>query len=286
MENALEVRGINKKYKHFRLKDVNITIPKGYLLGFIGANGAGKTTTIKSILNLIRTDSGEVYIYGKKNTELTREEKERIGVVMDRLMAPKNISWKQLDNIMKNIYKSWDSGKFADMCMKAGLPEKGKIDTYSKGMEMKLAIACAMSHDPWLLIMDEPTSGLDPMARGEVLDMLLEFLQDENHSVLMSSHITSDLEKVADYITFIRNGEIIMSEEREEMLSKYALLKCSDEELARIPHDAVVSHKKGKFGTERLVIKDRIGDDEGLILDRATIDDIMIFYNVRDEEDY
>lgn len=286
MDYALEVRGVCKKYANFELKDINITIPRGYILGFIGANGAGKTTTIKSILNLIRTDGGEVYIYGKKNTELTREDRERIGVVMDRLMAPKNMSWKQLDSIMKNIYSTWDSGKFAEMCRKAGLPEKGNIDTYSKGMEMKLAIACAMCHDPWLLIMDEPTSGLDPMARGEVLDMLLEFLQDENHSVLMSSHITSDLEKVADFITFIRKGEIIMSEEREEMLSKYALLKCTEEELAKLPRDAVVSHKKGKFGTERLVIRDRLGDEEGLLMDKATIDDIMIFYNVRDEEDY
>ncbi len=285
MDNAIEVRGLCKDYKRFQLKNVDLTLPKGYILGFIGANGAGKTTTLKSILGLVKPTSGSIRIYGKDIGELTPADREEIGVVLDGLMTPKNISREELDKIMKNIYSNWSSEHFRKMCDKASLPLRAKIDTYSKGMEMKLAIACAMSHSPKLLIMDEPTSGLDPLARSEVLDMLLDFLQDEEHSVLISSHITSDLEKVADYITFIQDGRILFRDEREAVMSRYSVLKCSNEDYADVPEEAVVSHRQTRFGTERLVFTDMVAPSEKIVLDKASIEDIMIFYSRGEEED-
>lgn len=283
MENAIEVKSIQKHYKDFSLKNVSFTLPRGYIMGFIGANGSGKTTTIKSILNLVKLDGGCINIYGTDSREMSPAEKEKIGVVLDSMPFPKTMTCEDLNNIFKNIYTSWDSEKFFSMCRNAKLPVKNKLNTFSKGMEMKLSIAVAMSHDPRLLIMDEPTAGLDPVARSEVLDMLMEFIQDESRSVLLSSHITSDLEKITDYLVFIQNGKIILSGEKDVLLDKYAVLKCSEDILSTLPQESVVSYKTTKFGTSRLVYKDKLSPPENCVVDRANIEDIMIFYQHKEK---
>ena len=276
MNNAIEIKNLCKSYPAFSLKNVNITLPKGYIMGFIGANGAGKSTTISSLLGLIKKDSGICLIDGKDIRDMSKREKAKVGVVLDECNYPETLNWKQVDKFMKKIYSTWDSEKFCSMCRKWNLDDKTKIADYSKGMKMKLSIASAMCHGANLLVMDEATSGLDPVVRNEILDMLRDFVQDEENSVFISSHIISDLEKICDYITFIRKGQIVFSTEKDNLVEKYGILRCSNADFATVDKSAVVAYNQNSFATDALVYRDRIVGD--YIVDTANMDDIMLYY--------
>ena len=276
MNNAIEIKNLCKSYPAFSLKNVNITLPKGYIMGFIGANGAGKSTTISSLLGLIKKDSGICLIDGKDIRDMSKLEKAKVGVVLDECNYPETLNWKQVDKFMKKIYSTWDSEKFCSMCRKWNLDDKTKIADYSKGMKMKLSIASAMCHGANLLVMDEATSGLDPVVRNEILDMLRDFVQDEENSVFISSHIISDLEKICDYITFIRKGQIVFSTEKDNLVEKYGILRCSNADFATVDKSAVVAYNQNSFATDALVYRDRIVGD--YIVDTANMEDIMLYY--------
>lgn len=276
MENCIEIKGISKKYAQFTLDNVSFTVPCGTVMGFIGENGAGKSTTIKAILGLMKPDSGEITVLGEDSRQLSQEAKEKIGVVFDGLTFPNTLNAIQLDKIMANIYKNWSSETFFGYMKRFELPLKKKFKTFSRGMEMRLGIAAALSHNPQLLVLDEPTSGLDPVMRSEILDIFLEFMQDESHSILLSSHITSDLEHIADYITFIHKGKVVFTEERNEMHDKYRIIKCSEEQLAQIDKADIIGMRKTRFCCE--VLTENAQKYPDLTADTPSIDDIMVFY--------
>ncbi len=276
MENCIEIKGINKKYAQFELNNVSFSVPCGTVMGFIGENGAGKSTTIKAILGLMKPDSGEITVLGENSQDLSKELKEKIGVVFDGLTFPNTLNAIQLDKVMTGIYRNWSSETFFKYLTRFELPTKKKFRTFSRGMEMRLSIAAALSHDPQLLVLDEPTSGLDPVMRSEILDIFLEFMQDESHSILLSSHITSDLDRIADYITFIHKGKVIFVEERNEMRDKYRIIKCGEEQLALIDKEDIIGMRKNRFNCEVLTTAAEKYPD--LAVDIPTIDDIMVFY--------
>lgn len=276
MENIIEIKGLSKKYKSFRLDNVDLIVPKGTVMGFIGENGAGKSTTIKAILGLYRRDGGEVRVFGEDSESLSNETREKIGVVFDTLPYPKNLTVTQLEKVFSGIYKSWDSEKFYGYMSRFDLPLKKKIKTFSRGMEMRLSIAAALSHNPALLVLDEPTGGLDPVMRSEILDLFLEFMQDENHSILISTHITSDLEHIADYICFIHKGKIVFTEERNEMLEKYRILKCTEEDMEKLDKDDIIGMRNGRFCNEVLAVNAHKYPD--IVSDAPSIEEIMVYY--------
>lgn len=214
MDNAMVIENLSKAYPGFALSEVSMTLPRGSIMGFIGENGAGKTTTIKLILNMLHRDSGSVRILGKDNIKEEKAVKERLGVVLGDLNLPETMNGLKINSMMSGIYPGWEEDVFFSNLERFGLPKNRKIKAYSRGMKMKLSIAIALSHGAELLLLDEPTSGLDPIIRDEILDIFLDFIQDENHSIFVSTHIVEDLEKIADYITFIHKGRIILSEER------------------------------------------------------------------------
>jgi len=275
MKNVLELKNVTKAYDGFTLRDINIILPKGCIMGFIGENGAGKSTTIKLILNLIHRDSGEIMVFGKESIANNLEIKEDIGVVFDESNFPDTMNASDVNIVMKNIYKKWDSPAFFSYLTRFSLPLKKSIKEYSRGMKMKLSIAAALSHHAKLLILDEATSGLDPVVRDEILDVFLEFIQDEEHSVFISSHITSDLEKAADYITLIHNGQILFSESKDELLDEYGVLKCSAADYESIDKEIVFGCRKNAFGVEALIKRKALRGD--YIVDSASIEDIMLF---------
>lgn len=283
MKNILEVKNLTKKYKEFTLDSVNLSIPEGCIMGFIGANGAGKSTTIKSILNIVIPDSGEITVFGDNNFPKNHKLKEEIGVVMDQSTFPETLTSKQINQIMKCSYRTWDEEKFFDFMKKFRISDKKKVKEYSRGMTMKLSIAVALSHNSKLLILDEATSGLDPIVRDEILEIFLDFIQDETRSVLISSHILSDLEKVCDYITFIHDGRIVLSEEKDVLLDSYCVVKCDSQELSTVDAEYVKGIRHGVFGEEALVLRDGVkGIQEGCV-EPVTLEDIML-YMVRGEK--
>ena len=276
MENSIEIKNLSKNYKSFSLKDVSFNVPKGTVVGFVGENGAGKSTTLKAILGLTRPDGGTITVLGEDSTALSTELKEKIGVVFDTITFPPELTAKKLEKVFSGIYKSWDREKFMEYMTRFELPLDKKIKSFSRGMEMRLSIAAALSHNPEILILDEPTGGLDPIMRSEILDIFLEFMQDENHTILMSTHITSDLDHIADYICFIHKGEIVFFEERNEMLQKYRVLKCTEEELPTIDKSDIVGMRKGRFCNEVLV---SCGEKySGFTSDSPSIEEIMVYY--------
>lgn len=280
MENSLEVKNLCKKYNGFELKNVNLSLPKGMIMGLIGENGAGKTTTIKSILNVIKRDGGEINIFGLDNIKDEKKIKTDIGVVLDDSFLSEYLTPKDINKIMKNFYKTWDENLYFQYIDKFNLPQNKISKEFSSGMKMKLKIATALAHKPKLLVLDEPTSGLDPIARNEILDIFQEFIQDEEHSVLVSSHITSDLEHIADYITFINEGEIVFTKTRDELLEEYGVLKCAEEEFKKLDKKDYIKFKKNKYEYEVLVENKnefRKKYDFGVI-DRASIESIMLIY--------
>lgn len=280
MENILEIKNLSKKYKGFELKNVNIKLPKGMIMGFIGENGAGKTTTIKSILNIINRDSGEIKIFGLDNKENERKIKEDIGVVLDDSFLSEYLNPADINKIMKNIYKNWDEKLYFKYIEDFKLPKEKISKEYSSGMKMKLKIAVALAHHPKLLILDEPTSGLDPVARNEILDIFQEFIQDENKGIFVSSHITSDLEHIADYITFINNGEIIFTKTRDELLENYGIVKCSEEQFKKIDKKDYIKYKKNRYEYD-VLIEDKYVFKKKYdisVIDKPSLEDIMLIY--------
>ena len=280
MENILEIKNLSKKYKGFELKNVNIKLPKGMIMGFIGENGAGKTTTIKSILNIINRDSGEIKIFGLDNKENERKIKEDIGVVLDDSFLSEYLNPADINKIMKNIYKNWDEKLYFKYIEDFKLPKEKISKEYSSGMKMKLKIAVALAHHPKLLILDEPTSGLDPVARNEILDIFQEFIQDENKGIFVSSHITSDLEHIADYITFINNGEIIFTKTRDDLLENYGIVKCSEEQFKKIDKKDYIKYKKNRYEYD-VLIEDKYEFKKKYdisVIDKPSLEDIMLIY--------
>ena len=280
MENILEIKNLSKKYNGFELRNVNIELPKGIIMGFIGENGAGKTTTIKSILNIINRDSGEIKIFGLDNKENERKIKEDIGVVLDDSFLSEYLNPADINKIMKNIYKNWDEKLYFKYIEDFKLPKEKISKEYSSGMKMKLKIAVALAHHPRLLILDEPTSGLDPVARNEILDIFQEFIQDENKGIFVSSHITSDLERIADYITFINNGEIIFTKTRDELLENYGIVKCSEEQFKKIDKKDYIKYKKNKYEYDVLIEnKYEFKNNYDIsVIDKPSLEDIMLIY--------
>ena len=272
MDCALKVDGLSKKYPDFTLDEVSFCLPYGCIMGLIGENGAGKTTTIKLILDLIKKDGGSVHVLGEDCGRV----KEHIGVVLEESIFPENLAAGHVNLILRNIYRTWDEEKFHSLARRFDLPLKKSIQDYSRGMKTKLALAVALSHASRLLILDEPTSGLDPVVREEILDIFMEFIQDEGRSVLMSTHIVSDLEKAADYITFLHRGKVILSQEKDALLDTFALLKCSPEDLAAIDPAAVRGVRKNAFGVEALVLRDLVKGD--YLLDPASLEAIMLYH--------
>ncbi|MFJ6207671.1 ABC transporter ATP-binding protein [Lysinibacillus sp. NPDC092081] len=274
--NAIEIHDLHKSFEGFSLNDVSFSVPQGTVMGFVGENGAGKSTTIKCILNLLKKEYGEILLFGKDIVEHELSIKNDIGVVFDDLHVPETLNATQLDKIMKKVFKTWNSSYYFERLAQFKIPERKKVKNFSRGMRMKLSIALAMSHHPKLLILDEPTSGLDPIIRDEILDLFSTFMQDETHSILFSSHITSDLEKIADYITFIHNGEILFSESKDVLVYEYGIFKGSNEEVSDIPENAIIKKRNGAFGIEVLVHKNKV--NKVFSLEKPSIEDIMLFY--------
>lgn len=280
MDNILEIKDLCKKYADFELKNVNIQLPKGTIMGFVGENGAGKTTTIKSILNIIKRDSGEIKVFDLDNIKDEKKIKENIGVVLDDSFLSEYLNPTDINKIMKDIYKNWDEKLYFKYIKEFKLPEQKISKEYSSGMKIKLKIAVALSHHPKLLILDEPTSGLDPIARSEILDIFQDFIQDEEHGIFVSSHITSDLEHIADYITFINNGEIVFTKTRDELLDNYGIVKCTEEQFKTIKKDDYIKYKKNKYEYD-ILIEDKHEFKKKYdfsIIDKPNIEDIMVIY--------
>ena len=280
MNSTLILKNVNKKYEksNFAIKDISFSIPEGSIVGFIGENGAGKSTTMNCILNVIRRDSGTIEIFGREMTDEDIDIRENIGVVYDSNNFPEYLTARQLADILGRIYSKWDDFCFEQFLRRFGLPESQRIKTYSRGMSMKLAIAVALSHDSKLLILDEATSGLDPIMRDEILDVLLEFVKQENHSILLSSHITSDLEKIADYIVFIHNGEIILNKTKDELIYEYGVIRCSENDFYNILPEDILSSMKKDYQIDVLIKNRKLIEKKykNLIVDSVSLDEIML----------
>ncbi len=273
---ALKIENLCKQYKNFSLDHISFSIPAGTILGFIGENGAGKSTTIKNLLGMHHKDSGRVEIFGKEFTGTECDIKESLGIVLDETFFAPVVNARQIEAAMRGIYKKWDSARFYELVRRFHLDLKKPVKDYSKGMKMKLSIAVAVSHDARLLILDEVTSGLDPVVRNEVLEMLLEFIQDEEHSILISSHILSDLEKICDYITFIQNGKIVFTENKDVLLEAYCIAKGSMEQIRQLDPAYVYGISENAFGAQALVKADGMLD--GMVLEPVTIEALMLLW--------
>ena len=278
MENILEVKNLSKKYIGFELKDINFNLPKGMIMGFIGENGAGKTTTIKAILDIIQNYKGNIKIFGLDNRKDEAKIKEDIGIVLDDMFFPEVLTANDINSILKDTYKNWDSKLYYKYLKDFGLPNNKPIKTLSKGMRKKLEIATAISHHPKLLILDEPTSGLDPIARNEVIDIFQDFIQNEECSILLSSHITTDLEHIADYITFINKGEILLSKTCNELLEKYGIVKCTEAEFKKIDKKDYIRYKQTKYEYDVLVENKKEFSKKYNVntIDKITLEDLML----------
>ena len=284
-ENAIEIKNLTKRYDGFTLDNVSFSVPKGSIMGFIGQNGAGKTTTINSLLNIIRWDSGDIRLFGQEMPEHEYDVKENITAIFDVLPFNDDLSAKQLNKIMKGIWKQWDEEAFMNYLERFMLPYKKKCGQFSKGMKMKLQIAVGLSHNARLLIMDEATTGLDPVVRNEILDIFLEYLQDENNSILMSSHITSDIEKIADMVTFIDKGRILISGIKDDILDHHRLFKVSKSDFKDFDRQDYVSARVTDFGADIMVSDREMAEKKysGAVIDRTTLEEIMLFYVNRDK---
>ena len=278
MTNAIEIRGLCKSYGDFALDHIDLTLPGGTIMGLIGENGAGKTTTIKCILNLVRRDAGEITLMGHDNLREEKLAKEDIGVVLDECFFHDTLRPKDVGRILAPAFRGWDDGLYRDYLNKFQLPGGKLIKEFSRGMKMKLSLAAALAHRPRLLILDEATSGLDPLVRDEILEEFLAFISDEDHAILISSHIISDLEKVADYITYIHRGQVVLSDSKDDILDRYGRLACSREQLAGVDPADLVRVRKSAVQCEALV-----ADREGfrrkypqLMVERISLEEIML----------
>ncbi len=278
MKNAIAITGLTKKYQLFTLDKVSFHVPGGAIVGLIGENGAGKSTTLKCILNLIRRDSGEVAVLGRDPAHDEGAGKEDVGVVLDECPFHDLLTAEMVGKTLSKVYLKWDKDLYNQLLKRFDLPKNLFLKEFSKGMKMKLSIAAALSHHPKLLILDEPTSGLDPVVREEILDEFLAFIKDEDHSILLSSHITGDLEKVADYIVYLHKGQAALQGEKDELLETYGRLACSRADLERVDKTLLAGIRENQFGCEALV-KDRrefARRYPDLPVDRVSLDEIMV----------
>ena len=280
MTSNLEVQNLCKTYKKsdFSLKDVTFSVPKGAIMGFVGENGAGKSTTINCIYNALIKDSGSVKIFGEEVTEDTIHTRDDIGVVLDTNTFAEYLTPKNIATAMKPIYTNWDDALYKNYLEKFKLPFKKQIQTFSRGMTMKLGLAVALAHRPKLLILDEATGGLDPIVREEVLEIFLDFVQDENHSILLSSHITSDLEKIADYITFIHEGEIVLSELKDDLIYHYGIMRLKSSQFAEMNREDMIAYRKRDHQINVLVA-DKLAMEKKYrhtVIDDISIEDVML----------
>ena len=269
--NAIELKGLKKSFPDFTLGPVDLAVPEGTILGLIGENGAGKSTTIKLMLGLLRTDGGSITILGQDAKKLDKNE---IGVVLDEPGFPSLLNAKEIRSFLKDIYRNWDDAAWQDYMRRFELPQEKKFSEFSKGMKMKLAIAAAMSHRARLLILDEPTSGLDPVVRDEVVGILSEFTREPDHSVLLSSHIVSDLEKLCDYIAFLHKGQLLLNEEKDALYEEYGLLRCDLETLRTLDPNAIIGKKETPYGAEVILRREAAGK---LTLSPIGIEELFVF---------
>ena len=273
--NAIEIKGLTKAYAGFTLDHLDLVLPEGCIMGLVGENGAGKSTTIKLILDIIHKDGGSIKLFGKDNGENIRLAKEEIGVVLDDIGIPECLTAVQVGNVMKHTFKNWSQDTYRDLLQKLSLPQGKPFQDFSRGMKMKLGFAVALSHRAKLLILDEPTSGLDPVARDEVVEILTEFTRQEEHAVLISSHIVSDLEKLCDYIAFLHRGRLILCEEKDRLLAEYGLISCTEEELHDFAPDVVRYKKVNPYGVQALVARDDV--PEGIRVSPVSIEELFVF---------
>lgn len=275
-ENAIELKNVTKEFKGFKLDNISFDLPKGCILGLVGENGAGKSTTINLIMNALKSDSGEISVMGVDNSsEDFAKLKEDIGVVLDEAYFPIVINAEVVNKMMKATYTRWDENVFFDYIHRFDLPLKKQFKEFSRGMKMKLAIAVALSHDPKLLVLDEATSGLDPIVRDEILEIFYDFTRDPEHSVLISSHILSDLEKLCDYVAFIHKGKLLFCEGKDELLEKYGVVKCARSQLADIPPGAVKGKRISEYGAECLVERNLVSSSFNI--EKASVEDIILY---------
>lgn len=273
--NALEIRHLTKRFPGFVLDDLSLSLPEGCIMGLIGENGAGKSTTIKLILDLLHKDVGSITILGKDQQDDLRLTKEDIGVVMDEVGIPWCMTAKQVGKIMNYTYKNWDDAVYEGLLDKLAIPRSKPFKDFSRGTKMKLGIAVAMSHHSKLLLLDEPTSGLDPVIRDEVVDLFFDFTREADHSILISSHIVSDLEKLCDYIAFIHQGRLLLCEEKDRLLEAYGLIRCTKEQLADYDEDAVLGRRETPYGVTALVRRDAI--PAGWEASPVSIEELFVF---------
>lgn len=280
INNVIELDNVTKDYGDFKLDGITFSVPEGSVCGFIGQNGAGKTTTIKLILDMIGKDSGEIRVFGESVGKNNAGIRENIGVVFDEMGFHEFMTGRDISIMMKNIYKNWDEKAFFDYLKRFSLPSRKKCGAFSRGMRMKLQIAVALSHNAKLLIMDEPTSGLDPVVRNEMINIFREFVVEEDHTILLSSHITGDLEKLADEVVFIDGGRIILAGNKDELLEKHGILKCKKDDFGKISRSLIISEDYSEYGVQALV-NDRYSANQlypETIIEPAPLEDIMIGY--------
>ena len=269
--DSIKVEHLNKSYKNFELKDISFRVPQGAVVGVIGENGAGKSTTLNCMLGAVRPDSGDVRVFGKPVLKLSDAERGNIGAVMGGDGLPSNLTLTQIGKVMEGVFATWNKSVFESFCRKFSLPDDKPVKNLSRGMRQKLMIAVALSHETSLLVLDEPTAGLDPVARDEILDLFYDYMQDEKRSIVISSHISSDLEKICDYVVFIHAGRLIFFEEKDALYEKYGA-----EEFSAVPKSAVVGYNSTSCGVNALVLKDKI--PPVFKTERAEIDDIMLYF--------
>ena len=278
--NVIELDNVTKDYGDFKLDKISFAVPEGSVCGFIGQNGAGKTTTIRLMLDVIRADEGQIRLWGQDIRANGPKLRENIGVVFDEMGLHEFLTGKDINIMMKNIYKNWDEEKFFEYLKRFSLPTRKPCGKFSRGMRMKLQIAVALSHNAKLLVMDEPTAGLDPIVRNEILDIFREFVLEEDHSIFISSHITGDLEKISDEVVFIDGGKIILKGNKDDILERHGVLKCRKDEIDGISPSLIVNVQEGNYGVE-VLINDRKAAAKlypGLVIDNATLEEIMLFY--------
>lgn len=273
--NALEIKNVSKSFSEFCLENISLTLPSGSIMGLIGENGAGKSTTIKLILDIIHKDSGTITILGKNNEKGISITKEDIGVVMDEVGMPECLTTKQIGKIMKHTFQNWNENEYERLLQKLSLPNNKPFKDFSRGMKMKLGIAIALSHNAKLLLLDEPTSGLDPVVRDEVVDMFYDFTRDENHSILISSHIVSDLERLCDYVAFLHNGKLLLCEEKDVLLSEYGIIHCTVEQLSELKKEVIKYKKETPYGAEAIVSRKHAPN--GFKLSPISIEELFVF---------
>ncbi|MDQ0149989.1 ABC transporter ATP-binding protein [Eubacterium multiforme] len=284
-KNALEVINIRKRYKDFLLEDISFNLPKGFIMGLVGPNGAGKTTTIKAIMNLIKLDKGQIKIFGENLIDNEVKIKDKIGFVYDDCYAYEDFSINENKKLIAPFYSKWDEDKFKFYIDKFKLNDKKKVKDLSKGQKVRFSLAIALSHNAELLILDEPTSGLDPVFRSELLDILFDLIRDEEVSILYSTHITSDLEKLADYITFINNGKVEFSIEKDSLLEEYFIVKGPLEVFDDNIRKYLIGTRKSKYNFEGLTknSEELNRNFDNLIFERATLDDIIVYYSKKEK---